>query len=211
MGNDFQVSVTMNMNEALVAFQRHAQEEFFKVSTSEFVTFTGREFRILDFCTRDVRLEDIAHGLSNVCRYGGQCRSFYSVAEHSILVSRMIEHFSSILGMTQSGLMHDGSEAYLVDLPTPVKVLCPGYKLLEDQFERAIFDAFGLSFGFKSPVVKECDYRMYLRERSILMPGKEKIEPSELDELLPIQCLSPEQAKRAFLERAEELDIRLAS
>lgn len=198
------------MSGALLEFQRNAQDEFFKVSSSEFITFTGQEFRILDFCTKDVRLEDIAHGLSNMCRYGGQCKRFYSVAEHSILVSKFADHVSNTVELTRSAFLHDGSEAYLGDLPTPIKILCPGYKLIEERFEREIFRAFGLQFGFRHPIVKECDYRMYIRERSILMPGKREIEPSELDELLAVRCLSPEEAKRAFLERAEELNVRLS-
>jgi len=209
MANDVQIS--MSLNEALHIFQRAAQNDFYENANNEFVTMSGVEMRLLDFSVDDVRLEDIAHGLSNMCRYGGQCRKFYSVAEHSVLVSRYVEHVSPIPGLEKSGLMHGGSEAYIIDLPTPLKVLCPGYQLIEKHFERVIFEAFGLSFGFRHPVVKECDFRMYLRERSILMPGKDEVSPSELDDLLRLQCLAPEEAKRAFLERAEELGLRLAS
>jgi len=96
-------------------------------------------------------------------------------------------------------------------MTTPLKKLCPGYQLIEERFERAIQEAFGVAIGFDHPAIKECDFRMYRRERAFLMPVKDEMEPNELDDLLRIRCLSPEEAKLAFLERAEELRVKLAS
>ena len=164
MNSEPQVSVNLNLTTALNFYQRDAQFKFFKNSSHEFTTFSGVELRILDFQREHVRLEDIAHGLSNLCRYGGQCKRFYSVAEHSVLVSRYVEYVSTIPGIEKGAhahlsrsveqvsaipgiekdaLMHDGSEAYLIDLPGPLKVLCPGYMMIEERFERVIFEAFG--------------------------------------------------------------------
>lgn len=206
--NNGKINVTLDLKDALRMYQRGAQQAFEK-SGSEFKTYSGVEFRILDFGPEHVRLEDIAHGLGNVCRYAGQCGGFYSVAEHSVLTSRYVEQMSRIPGIVETALLHDASEAYLADVPTPVKILCPGYQMIEELFEDVIAETFGLGFGFRHPVVRECDFRMYLRERPVLMVGEPQSPPSDLDDLLRIRFLPPKEAERAFLERAEELGVAM--
>lgn len=211
----FSLSVTLNLSEALVKFQEQAHADLMRTA-SRFMTFSGRTLSLLEFLPSDVYLEDIAQGLSNTCRYSGQCNRFYSVAEHSVLVSKMIEHVLPanhplLAALMIAGLMHDSPEAYLGDMTTPLKILCPGYKIIEKRLEDAIQKAFGVDVGFSHPIVKECDLRMYWRERSVLMPVEEELEPSDLDEILKVRGMSPEEAKRSFLERAEQLDVRLAS
>lgn len=77
-------------------------------------TFSGEKFFPLNPQTATIKIEDIAHALSLTCRFGGHCKQFYSVAQHSCLVS---DNCSDKLG----GLLHDAAEAYLVDLPRPIK------------------------------------------------------------------------------------------
>jgi uncharacterized protein len=85
-------------------------------------TYTGLAFWPLDPRPDEIRLVDIAHALSKLCRYGGQCLSFYSVAEHSLLVaSKAPDHLKLV------ALMHDASEAYLLDIPRPIKRHLAGY------------------------------------------------------------------------------------
>lgn len=79
-------------------------------------TFTGKKIYPLEPASKDIRLEDIAHALALTCRFGGHCREFYSVAQHSVLVSRYCAPEDAAWG-----LMHDAAEAYLVDLPNPIK------------------------------------------------------------------------------------------
>lgn len=211
----FSLSVTLNLSEALVKFQEQAQAELMRTA-SRFMTFSGRTLNLLQFAPSDACLEDIAQGLSNTCRYSGQCNRFYSVAEHSVLVSRMIEHVLPdhhplLAALIVAGLMHDSPEAYLGDMTTPLKILCPGYKIIEGGLEDAIQKALGVDVGFSHPIVKECDLRMYWRERSVLMPVEDELEPTDMDEMLKVRGLSPEESKRVFLERAEQLGVRLAS
>ncbi len=212
MSEQYQVSVSLSFREVLNRYQIE-QEKRVRESGASYITSSGLMIDMLGFSAKDVRLEDIAAGLSKTCRFSGQCRRFYSVAEHSILVSKYIGYFlkNAIPGVTVAAFLHDSPEAYLGDMTTPLKKLCPGYQLIEDRFERAIQEAFGVTIGFDHPAIKECDQRMYLRERALLMPVKDEIEPSELDDLLRIRCLNPEEAKRAFLERAEELQVKLAA
>jgi 5'-nucleotidase len=77
-------------------------------------------------------IEDIAHGLANICRYAGQCRKFYSVAEHSILVSEVA------VGFELEALLHDAAEAFMGDITRPLKQMLPEYKKIEDEVETAI-------------------------------------------------------------------------
>lgn len=79
-------------------------------------TFSGRQFFPLEPRVEDVCIEDIAHGLSNLCRYAGHCECFYSVAQHCLLVSRVVPREHAL-----RGLLHDASEAYLIDVPRPIK------------------------------------------------------------------------------------------
>ena len=97
-------------------------------------TYTGKEFDVQDYTNFNFAIEDISHGLSNLCRFAGQSNNFYSVAQHSVLVSRIVpkEH-------AREALMHDATEAYLVDLPSPIKELLPAYKKIEDDLAAAIF------------------------------------------------------------------------
>ena len=81
-------------------------------------TFSGLRFWPLDPNPEKILIADIAHALAHQCRFGGHASKFYSVAEHSVHVSKLClpEH-------ALWGLLHDASEAYLVDLPRPLKLL----------------------------------------------------------------------------------------
>jgi hypothetical protein len=105
-------------------------------------TFTGRQFCPLDPRAKDVCLEDIAHHLALVCRFGGAVREPYSVAEHSVRVS----YVAAAAGYALAGLLHDASEAYLVDVPRPVKraPAMHAYREAEHAVQSTINRRFGL-------------------------------------------------------------------
>lgn len=97
-------------------------------------TFTGRRFHPLTPRAEDVCIEDIAHALANQCRFSGHVRHFYSVAQHSVLVSDNCPPEDRLWG-----LLHDAAEAYLVDLPRPVKQgLRANHIMLFDNLESSI-------------------------------------------------------------------------
>jgi uncharacterized protein len=79
-------------------------------------TVTGKQFWPMDAQPEEVDIEDIAHALSLPCRFNGHCKQFYSVAEHSIHVSRVVSNENAA-----RGLLHDAAEAYLSYIPQPVK------------------------------------------------------------------------------------------
>ena len=157
-----------------------------------------------DFCapaSSDFTIEDIGHGLSNICRYSGQCKSFYSVAEHSILVSE------TAVGFEFEALLHDAAEAFLGDITRPLKQMLPEYKRIEAEVERAILDRFGV-IGSLPSQIKKADLRVLAAEQKQIMPEGtdgwvrgQKVDPAPI----VVRHLPPDEAKRVFLERFEAL------
>lgn len=120
-------------------------------------TFTGRQFYIFDPLPEDICIEDIAHSLSLLCRFGGHCKDFYSVAEHCIRCSNELQ--------TLPMLLHDAAEAYLMDLPKPIKRQLPEYREAEKRIERAIEEHFQLESGsLNSDEIKFIDHIMLSTE-----------------------------------------------
>jgi len=162
-------------------------------------TFTGRRISVLSMRPSDVCLEDIAHALSRLCRYAGHVKNFYSVAEHSVLVSRLCKPRDALWG-----LLHDASEAYLCDLPTGVKALLNDYRVVEDHVQKIVAEKFGLSWPM--PVdVHVCDSLMIGAECKYAMG----IDPAEWGYQvwlnLPIWEYDPPTAERIFLARFNEI------
>lgn len=157
-----------------------------------------------DFCAPDsseFTIDDIAHGLANICRYSGQCRRFYSVAEHSVLVSETAKGFEF------EALLHDAAEAFLGDITRPLKQMLPEYKRIEADVESAILGRFGVSSPLP-PQVKRADLRVLAAEQKQIMPEGtdgwvrgQKVEPARI----VVRHLLPDEAKRVFLDRYEAL------
>jgi len=175
------------------------------------ITSVGKRIPMLSLKASDIVIEDIAEGLSNDCRYSGQ-HGFYSVAEHAVLVSELAELMSSgDLDVIRAAFLHDASEAYLKDIVSPLKVLCPGYLIIEEYFQEIISEAFNLKYDFNHPVVKSCDNEAYLIERAFLMPNlyeysiEFKPHWSEINDI--VKCLNPKDAKELFLKKAKYLGI----
>jgi hypothetical protein len=107
----------------------------FFTATGQVVGFVGEEFTV--DC---VRLEDIAIHLSNINRFGGAGRRFYSVLEHSLLVAELVPP-----PLRRMALLHDAAEAYLGDVVTPLKVHLPALSAIENRFRSVIFQALGVA------------------------------------------------------------------
>lgn len=103
-------------------------------------TRSGVAWDILNPNPENVRIEDIAHSLSNQCRYNGHTPEFYSVAEHSVRVSSCLPPKHQL-----AGLLHDAAETYLGDIVRPLKPMLLGFKELEEQTMEVILDGLGLS------------------------------------------------------------------
>lgn len=163
---------------------------------------SGIDFHFLDPDPEDINIYDIAHTLSLLCRFGGHCTEFYSVAEHSVRCSLIIDPEHAF-----EALMHDATEAYLVDMPRPIKNVLKGYRDIESRLDKVIRTKFGLPKTMTDPV-KFIDDTMLATERRDLMPPMAtpwvwlpKPDESKIDPW------SPKYAKTRFLERFNELTI----
>lgn len=162
-------------------------------------TYTGRFFDPRFIAVEDICIEDIAAHLSKLCRYNGACRQFYSVAEHSVLVSRLVPEEDSLWG-----LLHDASEAYLGDRVVSLKYDDEAYKAHEAHVMRCVTRRFNLP-SEEPRSVWAVDKGMILPESRLLMqtPFAQLAGSAELPEntVYMIRCLEPERARLEFLAR----------
>ena len=151
----------------------------------------------------DIDIVDIAHALSLLCRYNGHCGQFYSVAEHSLRMSDAKE----LPGDSRWRLMHDAAEAYLGDIPSPIKAMLPKFTTMENVILEAIGERFGLgrmnqtyihaadrvmlATEKRDIIIKNIEWPIYLPE-----PLKNKIIP-----------MSSVYVEQFFLQKAKELGI----
>lgn len=127
--------------------------------------YSGKRFYPMDPRPEDIDPRDIAHALSLLCRYGGHIHRFYSVAEHCVLMSRIVAPEHAL-----AALLHDATEAYVVDVPRPLKRYLADYQAVEATVWAAVCDHFGLDTELP-PEVKDADTRILLNETALLMPG----------------------------------------
>lgn len=111
--------------------------------TYEYITtYSKIHFTPLSPCSEDICIEDIAHALSNVCRAGGHCKYFYSVAQHSIVCYEEAKARGYCPKVQLACLLHDASEAYIADIIRPVKKHLLNYLEIESKLQKAIYDKF---------------------------------------------------------------------
>ena len=168
-------------------------------------TASGGIFWPLDPRPDEILIEDIAASLSKMCRYAGHCTRFYSVAEHSVLVSQYVDDEFALWG-----LLHDATEAYLVDIPRPIKPYLTNYKDIEYSLMSVIADRFGLK-GHIPPEVKRIDNAILVDEqRHIMKPAPKSWDLTEPPiGLTRIEGWYPDVAEYNFLQRFEYLTNRL--
>ena len=111
-----------------------------------FQTYSGKKFYVLDPRPEDICIEDIAHSLSMLCRFNGHCEEFYSVAQHSVFVSEIVDSMVAPAFSPPEArlcaLLHDAAEAYLGDMIRPLKrSLGPEFKRAEERVQTAIHQA----------------------------------------------------------------------
>lgn len=159
-------------------------------------TFTGRKFWPMDARANEVCIRDIAHSLSLQCRYAGHCRRFYSVAEHCVHIASWLVGVAPEAALF--GLLHDASEAYLIDVPRPVKPFLSGYRDAEAKVMAAVCQRFGLPLEMPA-AVHEADERIIADELVNLV--RMQWHARHTDGLgVTLQYWSPEEAEAQFLD-----------
>lgn len=167
------------------------------------LTASGRIFDYRSPRPSMIDIGDIARALSRESRFNGHTSVFYSVAQHAVIASWLVPQPFAL-----EALLHDAPEAYLKDLPSPLKALCPDYRVIEARVDAAIRDRFLLP-ATPSAEVKRVDLVLLATEKRDLMPDCPIPWPC-LEGVKPISSRlapypSPEEAERAFLERFEEI------
>lgn len=187
-------------------FKRHVLEcEDAGKSRAWMQTYSGVQFRPFAPSPEEVQIKDIAGALAKICRFGGHTNRFYSVAQHSVEVSRRVPAEHAL-----TGLLHDAPEAYIGDMIQPIKQWMERFR----EMERGVWAAIALKFKLPTDLpqcVKDVDLRMLYTERKCFLGSAAFRHRWDLDgkgiEPYPdwINGLPPEQAEQAFIGRFIEL------
>jgi hypothetical protein len=149
-------------------------------------TFTGKKFWPLDPKPEDICITDIAHALSQICRYTGHSRDFYSVGAHSLIVAATCrERWGDEVG--RYGLLHDAAEAYLLDMARPVKYSpdLAAYRAAERSLQHLILRKFGIAMDPDVyALMKSVDDEIGHAEMAILMNGSDPVHAVKGAELM---------------------------
>lgn len=156
-------------------------------------------------CTIDIY--SIAVGLSKTCRFGGQCREFYSVAQHSVNCYELAKSGSVSEQGLLAILLHDAAEAYIGDVVKPLKVMLPGYVAIEQRLEWAIEEYFGVSFDHHRDVIKHYDRAMIKIEKQKFWPDSAEEWEGFSDLVVPefeFNCQDPSASEFSFMQAFRE-------
>lgn len=170
-------------------------------------TYSGITLNFMEPAPMMIEIPDIAHGLSQVCRFAAQSSEFYSVAQHSVLVSRLVPK-----KFARWGLMHDAAEAYIGDMARPLKRCLPEYKKIEVGIMRVIAFRFDLEWP-EPKEVKNADIYALALEGMRFMKGREDeygIATTQVAKLAgmatnALYSMTPAEGKRLFMDRFREL------
>jgi uncharacterized protein len=157
-------------------------------------TYSGKRIDPFNMTLDDIAIEDIAHHLSNICRFNGACHSFYSVAEHSVAVSYRMSAQSRKPNKLW-GLLHDAAEAYLGDLLDPFKQLpeCHRFRKAEEEILWLVAHRYKLPLPIPEVV--------WVEDKAILqLEFKLFFDDFKLPKTMP-----PFDAEQQFLKRFREL------
>jgi len=183
-------------------FEGEGLDSGFKKDEPWIQTNSGRRFNPINPNPKAIVIQDIAHSLSNICRFTGHCSEFYSVAQHCVLVSYICDKANAL-----HGLLHDASEYAISDVSSPLKRTPEflAYRKIEDKLQAAICQRFYLDE--KEPAdVKEADMVLLATEARDLLPSQRPDWQLNVKPLpFKIVPLPPKEAKKLFLERFAEL------
>ena len=173
-------------------------------------TYTGKQFWPLDPRPEDIDLVDVAHALSQQCRFSGHTNVFFSVAQHSVNVAEYLKREEHPLETQRWGLLHDASEAYVVDVPRPMKRMLPDYIAAENVVQSIIANRFDLCWPMPE-AVHHADNVMLASEAKYLLkppPAPWEAMPAPIDDEVWFESMPTRMAEDYFLLAATELGIK---
>jgi len=212
--SSFSSKVHIAQEEELIDLAQAANESFeelirdpfsealYQVENGWIETYTGKAFYLREPDLDSICIEDIAHSFENQCRYNGHVKRFYCVAEHSSILAAYV--FNQTQGgkrISRTMLLHDAAEAYIGDLPRPLKRMLPEFVEIERRIFKAIAEKFDI-FEELPPYIKELDSRILVDERKSCMNPSSNVWGT--DSLVPlnyaIASLPPDDAEKVFLQ-----------
>lgn len=186
------------------------QSAAFGCVNSTIRTRSGAYFDLLDPKADQFTVSDIAGALGKICRFGGQCPRFYSVAEHSIHCYRQALLDGQPIAVQKAVLFHDSPEAFCGDVVKPLKMLLPEYAAIESRVEAAIAAAYGIDFESHAEVIREIDHAMLIAERRQIFgaDGVKWFGEVEVRTIDPqFHFWNPTEAEAAFWQAARILEV----
>lgn len=173
-----------------------------------FYTATGNKIDYENIERSNISIIDVAISLSLLNRFCGHTFSPYSVAQHSIMVSKVAENMECLNNyeLALYGLLHDSAEAYIGDIITPIKN-CANRKI-EHRFLKLILNKFGLKYPVPE-IIREIDNRMLVTETKFFANVK-NLTDGNISTLgnpynIKIECLPIKRARSLFIQRFEFL------
>lgn len=172
-------------------------------------TRSGRKFHPLAVESGDVCLEDVAHALSMIPRFAGHPASFYSVAQHSLLVEELARlHGEAEEDLLRACLLHDAHEAYVGDVPSPLKRLIPGWYDFEELVSSSVREALMPDCICWAETKLYDDEALHLEASRLFRPAPDwVVVPRSARRVEPWSPLQQPAAFRRFLNRASELGL----
>lgn len=164
-------------------------------------TASGARFYVDDLNVEDIPIYDVAHALSMNCRYNGHVRDFYSVAEHSVIISHLVPPEDALWG-----LLHDVTEAFVPDIPRPFKPFIGGFKEYEDRIQAKVMGLHGLPLEEPESVAFMDHNIVYDEAKQLFAEVPDWIDNYKSVGAGPmIVANDPRLAKQHFLDRYMEL------
>jgi len=162
-------------------------------------TFTGVQFYPFDPREDEINITDIAHALSLQCRFNGHCKIFYSVGEHCIRVSKIVPAEYKL-----GALLHDAGEAYLSDIPRPIKKFFSEWEKIEAKIMHVLFKKYGIQYDYHHKIIGNADNIIGMTEVRDIMPHKVRYEYDEKPLNEKIHPIRPDLVEEGFLTLFKE-------
>jgi 5'-deoxynucleotidase YfbR-like HD superfamily hydrolase len=171
--------------------------------------YSARKFWVLDPQPEEILITDIAHALSQICRFNGHTKYFYSVGQHSLNCAEFLRQEGYDKKYQLYALLHDASEAYICDIPRPVKPLIQGYHVVEEKLQNAIYNKFGLEIpsDFDSQIIKFADDTILMLEATTLMNSVDNWIKTFKETPIKIECLDTSLTENLFIEAYNNLKL----
>ncbi|PIZ81725.1 phosphohydrolase [Candidatus Pacearchaeota archaeon CG_4_10_14_0_2_um_filter_30_11] len=163
--------------------------------------FTGKKFWPLDPKSEEVDIKDIALSLAFQCRFNGHSNYFYSIAQHSVIVSKIVSK-----DQASAALLHDAAETYIGDMVSPLKRFMLEFKEIENKIEKIIFEKFGIKNVNQKEIKRADNIALVTEMRDLMKSPPERWKVASFEPIHEkIISMGPEESEKIFLKRFEEL------